>query len=320
VPCGTADSLRAIFDALAPDVTFDDLSNPEFLAEATAINDLQQPDRILIGSLTDIRSKAAAESLAKVYSWVPRARIVTINLWSSELAKVAANCMLAQRISSINSLSAICEATGADIEELSYAVGLDARIGSKMLKASAGYGGSCFKKDVLSLVYIAEALHSTEVAMYWRQVVELNKYQKKRIAKRITRALYNTLARKKVAILGWAYKKNTGDTRESAAISIVGLLLPEGAEVAVYDPQVSHEQVFKDLETDCPTARQQVTVCNDAVSACSDAAAFVILTEWDEFKTNQLPSTNGQFNEQASIGYSAATSDSGIKRSRSYDA
>ena len=314
VPCGTADSLRAIFDSLAPDVSFDILSNPEFLAEGTAIRDLQNPDRILIGSLKDRRSRAAAEALARVYSWVPCERVITINLWSSELAKLAANCMLAQRISSINSLSAMCEATGADIEELAYAVGLDKRIGSKMLKASAGFGGSCFKKDVLSMVYIAESLHLPDCAQYWRQVTEMNESQKSRFAKRVTRALYNTLARKRVAVLGFSYKKDTGDTRESAAISIVGELITEGAQVAIYDPQVSEDQIFLDLERSHANARQQVTVCADAVSACNNASAVVVLTEWDEFKTDHIPaSVVQQLHDPASRGQSIASSDSGIE-------
>ena len=281
VPCGTAERLRSIFQALAPtNISFDILSNPEFLAEGTAIRDLLNPDRILIGSHTDERSKAASDALAEVYSWVPENRIVTMNLWSSELAKLAANCMLAQRISSINSLSALCEATGANISELSYAVGLDTRIGDRMLKASAGFGGSCFKKDVLSLVYIAETLHLSEVAQYWRAVVDINEYQKTRFAKRITTALHNTLLRKRIAILGWAYKKNTGDTRESAAISIAGQLLAEGALLSIYDPQVSEEQIYRDLEQHIPSARARVQVWNDACEACVDACAVVILTEW----------------------------------------
>ena len=280
VPCGTAERLRSIFHALAPTVSFDILSNPEFLAEGTAVNDLLHPDRILIGSQSDERSKAASHALAAVYSWVAPERIVTINLWSSELAKLAANCMLAQRISSINSLSALCEATGADISELSYAVGLDTRIGNRMLKASAGFGGSCFKKDILSLVYIAESLHLSEVAQYWRAVETLNEHQKTRFAKRITTALHNTLLRKRVAILGWAYKKNTGDTRESAAIGIAGQLLAEGAQLAIYDPQVSEEQIFRDLENRTPEARKSIQITRDACTACVDACAVVILTEW----------------------------------------
>lgn len=292
VPCGTADNIQEILDAhAAPNVHFDILSNPEFLAEGTAMNDLLKPDRVLIGSHKDDRSLIAATALADVYAaWVPRDRIITINLWSSELAKLAANCMLAQRISSINSLSAICEATGANIEELAFAVGQDTRIGPKMLKASAGFGGSCFKKDVLSLAYIAETLHLPEVSAYWKSVVDINEYQKERFAKRITKRLYNTLRLKKIAILGFAYKKNTGDTRESAAITIVGQLIAEGAQIAIYDPQVSEATIQQDLirEHRADVVRQRVTVYPDAISACENASAVVILTEWDEFKTDQV--------------------------------
>ncbi|KAI5362788.1 Putative UDP-glucose/GDP-mannose dehydrogenase, NAD(P)-binding domain superfamily [Septoria linicola] len=292
VPCGTADNIQEILDAhAAPNVHFDILSNPEFLAEGTAMNDLLKPDRVLIGSHKDERSLIAATALADVYAaWVPRDRIITINLWSSELAKLAANCMLAQRISSINSLSAICEATGANIEELAFAVGQDTRIGPKMLKASAGFGGSCFKKDVLSLAYIAETLHLPEVSAYWKSVVDINEYQKERFAKRITKRLYNTLRLKKIAILGFAYKKNTGDTRESAAITIVGQLIAEGAKIAIYDPQVSEATIQQDLirEHRADVVKQRVTVYPDAISACVDASAVVILTEWDEFKTDRV--------------------------------
>lgn len=291
VPCGTAESLREIFSGLGdPNVNFHILSNPEFLAEGTAMTDLLNPDRILIGSLAEER--AAAEALVDVYAgWVPRDRIKTINLWSSELAKLAANCMLAQRISSINSLSAVCEATGADIDEVSFAVGLDSRIGSKMLKASAGFGGSCFKKDVLSLVYIAETLHLPEVADYWRSVVEINEYQKNRFTKRIIKRLYNTASRKKIAVLGFAYKKNTGDTRETAAITVISELIAEGARVAIYDPQVSEVQMLHDLQSANPTknVKDNVTVYQDATSACADACAIAIMTEWDHFKTDHLP-------------------------------
>lgn len=317
VPCGTADSLRTIFTALAPDIAFDILSNPEFLAEGTAINDLLNPDRILIGSLKDVRSKAAAEALANVYTWVPRNQIITVNIWSSELAKLAANCMLAQRISSINSLSAICEATGAEIEELAEVVGLDARIGGKMLKASAGFGGSCFKKDVLSLVYIAESLHLHEVARHWRTVVDLNEYQKGRFARRITRALHNTLANKRIAILGWAYKKNTRDTRESAAITIAGQLLAEGAQLAVYDPLVSEKQILEDLAD--THLKSNIRVYADATTACVGACAVVICTEWDMFKTDNVGQPTSEELVSPSIDdhhlkstSTSASSDSGI--------
>lgn len=271
------------------------LSNPEFLAEGTAINDLLEPDRILIGHLPE--EKAAADALVNVYAaWVPQQNIKTINLWSSELAKLAANCMLAQRISSINSLSAVCEATGADIDEVAYAVGLDTRIGSRMLKASAGFGGSCFKKDVLSLVYISETLHLPEVAEYWRSVVEINEYQKQRFTRRMIKRLYNTLSRKKIAVLGFAYKKNTGDTRETAAITVISQLIAEGAKVAIYDPQVSENQIIHDLQSANPAKniKDSITIYPDAVSACSDACAIAILTEWDQFKTDLIPAPKSE--------------------------
>lgn len=294
VPCGTADSIREILDAHATTthLHFDILSNPEFLAEGTAVADLLHPDRILIGSARDSRGRAAAAALADVYAaWVPRDRIITINLWSSELAKLAANCLLAQRISSINALSAICEATGADIAELSHAVGRDSRLGPRMLHASAGFGGSCFKKDVLGLAYVAGALHLPEVAAYWRGVVELNEYQKARFAKRIVARLYNTLRGKRIAVLGFAYKKNTADTRESAAITIVGQLIAEGATLAIYDPQVAREQIVADLTREHPpeVVAERVVVCTDAAAACVEASAVVILTEWDHFRTDHLP-------------------------------
>lgn len=292
VPVGTADSIRGIFDAIArPDVNFQVLSNPEFLAEGTAINDLLSPDRILIGSEADADALDAANALADVYaSWIPRERILTVNVWSSELAKLAANCMLAQRISSINSLSALCEAAGADIEELSHAVGLDARIGPKFLKASVGFGGSCFKKDVLNLVYIAESLHLPEVAAYWKSVVDVNEWQKERFTKRIIKALNNTMSGKKVAVLGFAYKKDTGDTRESAAIGCIGQMIAENAKVAIYDPKVSEQQILRDLEREHEpeVIKRCVTVCSGPYSACDGAAALVVLTEWDLFKTDRL--------------------------------
>jgi UDPglucose 6-dehydrogenase len=317
VPCGTAERLRSIFTALAPTVSFDILSNPEFLAEGSAVNDLLHPDRILIGSHTDERSKAASDALVGVYSWVPPERIVTINLWSSELAKLAANCMLAQRISSINSLSAVCEATGANISEVAFAVGLDHRIGDRMLKASAGFGGSCFKKDVLSLVYIAESLHLPEVAGYWRGVVEMNEWQKSRFSKRITAALHNTLSRKRIAILGWAYKKNTGDTRESAAISIAGQMLAEGAQLSIFDPQVSERQILLDLDLH-GSSTERVQIHSNALEACVDACAVVVLTEWDCFRCEDSSSRGAHHTDGTSLpctwsgSGTATSSDSGI--------
>ena len=300
VPCRTAESVRDILAENAkPGVKFDVLSNPEFLAEGTAIDNLVNPDRVLIGSLLDERGLRAAHSLVDLYAhWVSRDRIITMNLWSSELAKIAANAMLAQRISSINSLSAICEATGADVDEVSYAVGLDDRIGPRMLKSSVGFGGSCFKKDTLSLVYLAESLHLSEVADYWRSVVAINEWQKDRFAKRIIFCLYNSLVNKKVAIFGFAYKKNTGDTRGSAAINIVNSLVAERAEVTVYDPRVQDEQIWQDLFVNAESTNdveQCVTVCKDPYEACAGAHAVVIVTEWDEFRVSDAsaPSFDG---------------------------
>jgi UDPglucose 6-dehydrogenase len=230
--------------------------------------------------------------------------------------------MLAQRISSINSLAAICEASGANISEVATAVGVDSRIGKHMLKASAGFGGSCFKKDVLSLVYIAQSLHLYEVASYWQNVVTINEYSKARFAKRIVSALHGSLRRKKIAIFGWAYKRNTGDSRESAAIGIALQLLAEGAELAVYDPQVSFdpEQIYRDLENEFPAARSRVRVCKDPVQACRSACAVVIMTEWDQFKSDRLPlysfnedDQGGKSNNRTIISVNtAASSDSGI--------
>ncbi|KAB8337304.1 hypothetical protein FH972_021605 [Carpinus fangiana] len=249
VPCRTAESLRDILAANGkPGVRFDVLSNPEFLAEGTTISDLLYPDRILIGSLMDVHGQRAAAALASVYAaWVPRARIITMNLWSSELSKISANALLAQRISSINALSAVCEATGANVSEIAYAVGLDKRIGPHMLKSSVGFGGSCFKKDVLGLVYLSESLHLPEVAAYWKAVVDINEWQKDRFTRRVISSLYNTLMNKRIAVFGFAYKKNTGDTRESAAISVVNHLVAERAKSFVArrmraDCQINHAE------------------------------------------------------------------------------
>lgn len=288
VPCRTAESIREILSAVGkPGVNFDILSNPEFLAEGTAIANLVDPDRLLIGSLTTDRGLRAAASLVDVYAeWVPRSRIVTMHLWSAEMAKLAANALLAQRISSINSLSAICEATGADIDEVAYAVGLDKRIGPKMLKSSVGFGGSCFRKDVLNLVYIAQSLHLPEVASYWESVVDMNEYQKQRFSKRIVTCLYHTLTDKRVAVLGFAYKKDTGDTRESASIALVNSLVAEKAEVRIYDPKVEEDQIWQELKWTAPDyaeVQKRVTVCKTSYDACEDAHAAIIATEWDEF-------------------------------------
>ncbi|KAI0037049.1 UDP-glucose/GDP-mannose dehydrogenase [Vararia minispora EC-137] len=291
VPCRTAESMRTILEANSkPNCRFDILSNPEFLAEGTAIDDLFAPDRVLIGSLQTPEGVAACEALASVYAnWVPRERILTVGLWSSELSKLAANAMLAQRISSINSLSALCENTGANVEELAHAMGRDTRIGPKFLRASVGFGGSCFQKDILNLVYISESVHLPEVAAYWRQVVEMNEYQKHRFAKTVVDTLFNTITNKTIAVLGFAFKADTGDTRESPAIALVRSFLLESAKVTIYDPKVPHEQIWLDLSETLPDwpiekIQKSVTIAPSALEAAKKSEAIVIATEWKEFR------------------------------------
>lgn len=289
VPARTAETLQKILQANCRDgITFDILSNPEFLAEGTAIQDLLEPDRVLIGGEQSERGQKAIDRLTEVYSfWVPRDRILHTNTWSSELSKLAANAFLAQRISSINAMSAICEATGADVSEVARAIGMDSRLGPKFLRASVGFGGSCFQKDILNLVYIAESLNLHEVADYWRQVVLLNDYQERRFSSRIVRCLFNTVSHKKICILGFAFKKNTGDTRESAAIYVTQHLLDEGASISIFDPKVKHEQIVRDLKSvsasDPGRVERLVTIEKDAYAAMNGAHAIVVLTEWDEF-------------------------------------
>ncbi|KAF7313203.1 UDP-glucose 6-dehydrogenase [Mycena kentingensis (nom. inval.)] len=296
VPCRTAESMRTILEANSKsNCRFDILSNPEFLAEGTAISDLFQPDRVLIGSLQTPEGKDACAALAGVYAnWVPENRILTVGLWSSELSKLAANAMLAQRISSVNALSAICEATGANIDEVAHAVGYDSRVGPKFLKASVGFGGSCFQKDILNLVYLSESLHLPEVAAYWRQVVEMNEYQKRRFSKRVVDTLFNTITGKHIAVLGFAFKADTGDTRESASITLIRDFLSERAIVKIYDPKVEEAQIWLDLSEACPNMaleniKKQVKICHTALDAARDTEAVVIATEWKEFKTVEWP-------------------------------
>uniref|UniRef100_A0A8C3WVL9 UDP-glucose 6-dehydrogenase n=1 Tax=Catagonus wagneri TaxID=51154 RepID=A0A8C3WVL9_9CETA len=265
------------------------LSNPEFLAEGTAISDLKNPDRVLIGGDETPEGQRAVRALCAVYEhWVPKEKILTTNTWSSELSKLAANAFLAQRISSINSISALCEATGADVEEVATAIGMDQRIGNKFLKASVGFGGSCFQKDVLNLVYLCEALNLPEVARYWQQVIDMNDYQRRRFASRIIDSLFNTVTDKKIAILGFAFKKDTGDTRESSSIYISKYLMDEGAHLHIYDPKVPREQIVVDLShpgvSEDDQVARLVTISKDPYEACDGAHAVVICTEWDMFK------------------------------------
>jgi len=288
VPVRAAESISHILEHnTKTGVRYQVLSNPEFLAEGTAIQDLLHPDRVLIGGEQTDEGRAAVEALAEVYGhWVAREQIVTMNTWSSELSKLAANAFLAQRISSINSLSAICEASGADVSEVALAVGKDSRIGPKFLQASVGFGGSCFQKDILNLVYISECLNLPEVADYWSQVISLNNYQRDRFARRIVEGLFNTVTGKQIAVFGFSFKKDTGDTRESAAIYICQRLLEEGARLAVYDPVVTREQVREELARVVPEdqVKELVTSYSSPYSASEGSHAVVVCTEWDEFK------------------------------------
>lgn len=285
IPVKTAETIKDILSANAKGLKFEVLSNPEFLAEGTAIADLEKPDRVLIGGERTPGGAAAVEKLVGVYArWIPRDRIITTNLWSSELSKLVANAFLAQRISSINSISALCEATGADVDEVAHAIGKDSRIGPKFLKASVGFGGSCFQKDILNLVYLCEHFGLPEVAAYWENVVKMNDWQKHRFAARIVRTLFNTVAEKKIAVLGFAFKKDTNDTRESAAISVCRDLLAEHAKVSVYDPKVPADEIKRDvLGANGSDAR--LSIAASAYEAVEGAHAVAIVTEWDEFKS-----------------------------------
>lgn len=285
IPVKTADAIQTIVGSNTKGLKFQVLSNPEFLAEGTAVKDLLAPDRVLIGGERTPEGEAAIEKLAGVYArWVPRERIVTTNLWSSELSKLVANAFLAQRISSINSISALCEATGADVDEVANAIGMDSRIGPKFLKSSVGFGGSCFQKDILNLTYLCESFGLPEVAAYWSSVVGINDWQKRRFGARIVRELFNTVADKKIAVLGFAFKKDTNDTRESAAINVCRDLLSEHANVSVYDPKVPAHEIKTDV-LGKGVDNSRLTVARDAYEACAGAHAVAILTEWDEFKT-----------------------------------
>ena len=289
LPVRTAEALKSILDSTGNGVKFQILSNPEFLAEGTAVQDLLNPDRVLIGGETTKEGVEAQELLVDVYAnWIPRDKILTTNVWSSELSKLTANAFLAQRVSSINAMSELCEKTGADVNEVSRAIGMDKRIGSKFLQSSVGFGGSCFQKDILNLVYIAKSYGLNEVADYWEQVIVMNDHQKNRFSSNIVKTLYNTVADKKIAFLGWAFKKDTNDTRESAAIYVANNLLNEQAKIAIYDPKVEEQQIINDLnylETRSSSENaNSITSNSNAYEACKDAHAIAILTEWDEFK------------------------------------
>jgi UDPglucose 6-dehydrogenase len=295
LPVRTAEKIKEILDSEDSGVHFEILSNPEFLAEGTAIQDLFKSDRVLIGGDPSETGQKAVQALVDIYAnWIPEEKILTTNVWSSELSKLASNAMLAQRISSVNSLSALCEKTGADIDELSKAIGMDHRIGSKFLKASVGFGGSCFQKDVLNLVYLCGHYGLEEVAEYWHQVIKINDYQKNRFAQKISDHFGGDLTRKKIAILGWAFKANTNDSRESPAIYVAEKLFNAGAVLEIYDPMVSKETVFRDIDfyweaSKTEDLKVRISVIDSVIKLDHDAAA--ILTEWEVFKNIDFSKT-----------------------------
>ncbi|EIE24160.1 UDP-glucose 6-dehydrogenase [Coccomyxa subellipsoidea C-169] len=305
VPVKTAEAIGKVLrrNCPHPDVQFEILSNPEFLAEGTAIQDLTNPDRVLIGGKETESGRAAVAALASVYAhWVPAERILCANLWSAELSKLTANAMLAQRISSVNSISALCEATGADVQQVAHALGTDSRIGPKFLNASVGFGGSCFQKDILNLVYICESVGLKRVADYWHSVIQINDYQKHRFVEMVIGSMFNTVSGKKIAILGFAFKKDTGDTRETPAIDVCHGLIADDARLSIYDPQVQQDQIFRDLSmpkfqwdhpmlpngAQVPFSSREidrtVSVSSDPYKACAGSHALCVMTEWDEFK------------------------------------
>ena len=280
LPVRTAAAMERILESGKHGVRFDVLSNPEFLAEGTAIADLDDPDRILIGGHPTPEGRKAVQALVDVYAaWVPEDKIITTNLWSSELSKLTANAFLAQRVSSINSISALCEATEADVGEVANAIGLDSRIGSKFLKASVGFGGSCFKKDILNLVYLCETYGLTEVAEYWNQVVKMNEYQERRFVSRMLKEMFNTIAGKRIALFGFAFKADTGDTRESPAILVARELLEENADVVITDPQA-----LEYAKSDLADVIDHVIFEPDPYKAAEGAHAIALLTEWKEYR------------------------------------
>jgi len=291
LPVRTAHSMARVLNANEGGNTFHVLSNPEFLAEGTAIRDLIDPDRVLIGGGPSEGGQAAVAKLAWIYKhWIEESRVLTTNLWSSELSKLVANAFLAQRVSSINSISVLCEHTGADVQEVAKAIGMDSRIGNRFLNASVGFGGSCFQKDILNLVYICESFGLKEVADYWQQVVDMNDYQKLRFAQRIVRTMFNTVSGKRITLFGFAFKKDTGDTRETASVYVAKHLLSERAQITIYDPQVKDEQIRRDfVEYNALPSGVEfddlVTIVHDPYEACEGSHAIAIMTEWDEFRS-----------------------------------
>ena len=292
LPVRTAETIKKILESsqedkskINVDKTFSVLSNPEFLSEGNAIDDLQNPDRVLIGG----EDKEAIEVLAKLYTnWVDKNKIIRTNIWSSELSKLVSNAFLAQRVSSINSISALCEATGADILQVREAIGMDSRIGSKFLMPSPGFGGSCFQKDILNLIYLCEFYNLEEVGNYWQEVLKINSWQKSRISKIIVEKLFGNISNKRIAILGFSFKANTNDTRNSPAIDICRDLLEEGAYLSMFDPKVQQSQIEKDLQfnlvKNSKKNEERFSFCKSINDAALDADALIILTDWEEFR------------------------------------
>jgi len=280
LPVRTAEAMERILNLNQEKTEFEVVSNPEFLSEGTAIRDLESPDRVLIGSRETESGIKARKEIVEIYAnWVPRERIIESNVWSAEISKLTANAFLAQRISSINSISALCEKTEADIDEVAYAVGTDSRIGNKFLKASVGFGGSCFKKDILNLVYICQNYGLNEVADYWESVVKINEWQEARFVKNMLVGMFNTVAGKKIAVFGFAFKANTSDTRESPAIYVARSLLEEKAVVVISDPRAL-ENAKKDLEY----IKDGVSFEEDPYRAADGSHAIAVLTEWDLYR------------------------------------
>jgi len=314
LPVRTAEKIKEILIENSNNIHFEILSNPEFLAEGTAIQNLFKSDRVLIGGDKTESGQKAVQALVNIYAnWIPKEKILTTNVWSSELAKLASNAMLSQRISSINSLSALCEKTGANIDELSKAIGSDHRIGPHFLKTSVGFGGSCFQKDILNLVYLCKYYGLDQVAEYWHQVVKINDYQKDRFAQKIIDHFGGDLTGKKIAVLGWAFKANTNDSRESPAIKVCELLVSYGASLSIYDPMVQNQTILKDIECfwniEQSISNNKINILNK-FNDDNNYDAIVILTEWEEFKYIDLMTSKiifdgrniNQNNNRISIG------------------
>ena len=287
LPVRTAEKIKDILKKNSKGINFEVISNPEFLAEGTAINDLFKSDRVLIGGDDTPSGKEAVKSLVDIYNrWIPAEKILTTNVWSSELSKLASNAFLAQRISSINSLSALCEKTGADIDELSNAIGMDHRIGPHFLKVSVGFGGSCFKKDILNLVYLCKTYGLNEVADYWEGIIKINDYQKNRFVNKILSVFDNNIKGKSILILGWSFKANTNDSRESASISVTEKIYNSGGLIEIYDPMVDEKRIYEDIDSvwNLKTTKPKIKILKSIPSKLKNYDIAVILTEWEEFK------------------------------------